>query len=137
MRDGLVVLHGYVVLVDEVRTLLVFGEKNFRIKVPMDYKITFGPFSPPTTNNRGYRQPGDSVGTLRIYDRNKERTVAVFSNVSGYRDTSFDYAEEVAVEEGARIWKSDQHGYSREENIKVQREWVADLPELNPPDSPF
>jgi len=119
---------------DEKRELLVFGTKTFKIRVPMAAKITFGPFSPPTKASVGYRTPGDNVGTLRIYDNSKERVIAVFAGVSGYRDLALEYMEEVAVEEGARIWKSDENGYSREESVKGTRRWVEPVtPELNAP----
>jgi hypothetical protein len=34
------------------------------------------------------------------------------------------FSEEVAVEEGASIWKDDQQGYVREHKTKVTRDWV-------------
>ncbi len=52
----------------------------------------------------------------------------MFSGVTGFRDTGLGYAEEVAREEGAVIWKSDQDGYQREEKVKRGRTWVT--PEL-------
>ena len=110
------------------RELLVFGQKTFRIKVPSEAKITFAPFSPPSKTTGYGHNPGGAVGTLRIYERTKDQTIAVFSGVSGYRDMSLDYQEQVAVEEGARIWKSDQDGYTREENVKRSSKWVDPVP---------
>lgn len=110
---------------EETRELLVFGEKTFRIQVPTDAKITFGPFSPPTAGQRdNWMASGKAVGTLRIYRGSKENIVACFSNVTGFRDLSLDYAEEVAREEGAVIWKSDKDGYQREEKIQRASDWV-------------
>jgi len=109
-----------------VKTLLVFGEKNFKIDVPDDAKITFGPWSPPTGSEKGYGAAERALtGTLRVYRGNKENILAVFSGVRGFRDLSLNYAEEVAKEEGATIWKSDQNGYEREEKVKRSKEWVS------------
>jgi hypothetical protein len=97
-----------------VRELLVFGEKTFKITVTDEAKITFGPWSPPNATAKAVYDRSDRAlsGTLRIYQTGKAgaSVVAVFSGVSGYRDLSMGYAEEVAVEQGATIWKSDEHG---------------------------
>lgn len=115
------------------RELLVFGERTFKIEIPEDAKITFGPFSPPPKGGYGdsfAAGPGRAVGTLRIYRGSKDNIVACFAGVRGFRDLSLGYAEEVAVEQGATIWNSDQHGYQREEKVQSSREWVdqAELP---------
>jgi len=116
-----------------MRELLVFGEKTFKITVPDDAKITFGPFSPPTNDRNNWVSTGRAEGTLRIYQGSKENVVAVFAGVRGFRDLSLQYAEEVAKEEGATIWKSDQHGYMREDKIQRTNEWVDDPPLLEAP----
>ena len=107
-----------------MRELLVFGEKTFRITVPDDAKITFGPFSPPGRQHDHYMASGRAEGTLRIYQGSKENIIAVFAGVRGFRDLSLQYAEEVAKEEGATIWKSDEHGYMREDRVQRRNEWV-------------
>lgn len=110
------------------RTLLVFGDKTFRIAVPEDAKVTFAPFSPPRSDNhRGWDSPGKAVGTLRIYKGSKENILACFSGVHGFRDLTLEYAEEVAREEGATIWKSDRDGYQREESVVRHRDWEDPL----------
>lgn len=109
------------------RELLVFGDTTFKIEIPDDAKITFGPFSPPPKGGYGNSfadSPGRAVGTLRIYKGTKDNIVACFAGVRGFRDLSLGYAEEVAVEQGATIWNSDQHGYMREEKIQRTNEWV-------------
>lgn len=115
------------------RELLVFGSKTFRITIPDDAKVTFGPFSPPTGGDSRYGQrPERAVGTLRIYKGTKsnENIMAVFAGVHGFRDLNLEYAEEVAKEEGATIWKSDKHGYQREEKVKRSSEWVEPVLEI-------
>lgn len=109
------------------RELLVFGNKTFKITVPDGAKVTFGPWSPPTKEQRYNTSPESLSGTLRVYDpkgRATENILAVFSGVRGFRDLSLGYAEEVAKEEGATIWKDDKDGYVRESSIKRSKEWV-------------
>lgn len=103
------------------RELLVFGDKVFKISIPDDSKVTFGPWSPPSPNSK-YTS---LVGTLRVYKGSKttENILAVFSGVTGFRELSLEYSEQIAKEEGATIWKSDNNGYSRQENVSRSYEW--------------
>lgn len=132
-----------------MRELLVFGDRTFKISIPDDAKVTFGPWSPPPKDRSGW-QNEERRGTLRIYKNEgaKENGIlACFAGVTGFRDLSIGYAEEVAREEGATIWKSDEHGYMREDKRSGSREWV--VPTLpapadddgfsadNPDDNPF
>jgi hypothetical protein len=107
------------------REVLVFGNKKFKIVIPDTAKLTFGPFSPPTSESKGYRQESDRRGTLRVYDGSEKNILAVFAGVDGFRDVRLGYMEEIAKEEGATIWKNDQNGYVREEKVSSQREWVV------------
>jgi hypothetical protein len=113
-----------------MRELLVFGSKTFKITVPDDAKVTFGPFSPPSGDRQNWAQSGKAEGTLRIYGKTKDDILAVFAGVRGFRDLSLEYAEEVAKEEGATIWKSDRDGYKREEKVKRTREWIEPTAEI-------
>jgi hypothetical protein len=106
------------------KQLLVFGERTFKITVPEGAKITFGPWSPP--NKKGHWDTEEKRGTLRIYKGTKDNIIACFSGVTGFRDLSMQYAEEVAKEEGATIWKDDEKGYMREDKVKREKAWVAD-----------
>jgi len=113
------------------RTLLVYAKpKNFKITIPDEAKVTFGPWSP------GEKNYGDKAmsGTLRIYEKGEKSTIlAVFSGVTSFRNISaIDYSEEVVREEGAVIWKSDEHGYEREEKVQKSQEWTS--PALLSPD---
>jgi len=106
------------------RELLVFGDKVFKISIPDDSKVTFGPWSPPSPNSK-YTSDKTLVGTLRVYKGSKttENILAVFSGVTGFRELSLEYSEQIAKEEGATIWKSDNNGYSRQENVSRSYEW--------------
>lgn len=113
------------------KVLLVFGARNFKITVPDDARITFGPWSPPTGPGDKYGNTDRALrGTLRVYQgaKSTENIIAVFSGVEGFRDLSLGYAEEVAREEGAVIWKDDEKGYTREEKLTRGAEWI--VPEI-------
>jgi len=119
-----------------MRELLVFGNKTFRITVPDEAKITFGPWSPPTGEGKYQVTEKALNGTLRVYENAKTGAgiLAVFSGVTGFRDTAIEYAEEVAREEGAIIWKSDKDGYQREEKVSRKTDWLS--PSLTAGDDP-
>lgn len=106
----------------KTKQLLVFGEKTFKVTVPTGAKVTFGPWSPP--NKKGDWSEGSKKGTLRIYGTKKDNILACFTGVEGFRDLDLGYAEQVAKEEGATIWKDDEKGYQREDKVKVVKEWV-------------
>ncbi len=118
-----------------MKQLLVFGEKTFKITIPDDAKITFGPFSPPTKHGYSANE-SRAKGTLRIYKGTKDNIVACFAGVSGFRDLSLNYAEEIAKEEGATIWKSDEQGYTREEKVSAKKEWIGDIAQIAAPKKP-
>lgn len=112
------------------RELLVFGQKTFKIRVPDDSRITFGPWSPPSVGEKtSYGATERALaGTLRVYQgktKTSEDVIAVFSGVTGFRDLSLGYAEEVAREEGATIWKDDEEGYVRESKVSKKKTWVT------------
>lgn len=113
------------------RTLLCTRDNGgeFRVTVPDDARITFGPFSPPT-KDRDYDRNEKLRGTLRVYRANSTTDIlAVFAGVASFRDTSvIGFAQKIAVEEGATLWKDDQEGYSREHKVNRKEEWIADDP---------
>lgn len=123
-----------------MKTLLVEGDKTFKIDIQDDAKITYGPWSPPKTmkGNAGYehRDEGSKRGTLRIYQSDGKSILACFAGVTSFRDiTAVKYSEMVAREEGASIWKDDEKGYMREDKRAVVKDWVKD-PHLLPPPTP-
>ena len=109
------------------REILVFGAKTFKVSVPDGAKVTFGPWSPPTGEGKYQVSEKALNGTLRIYESTKTGSgiLAVFSGVTGFRDTGLEYSEEVAREEGAIIWKSDKDGYQREEKVNRTADWIS------------
>jgi hypothetical protein len=109
------------------KTILVFGPKQFKINVPIGAKITFGPWSPSTGEGKYQMSEKALNGTLRIYENAKSGAsiLGVFSGVTGFRDLTMGYAEEVAREEGAILWKSDEDGYQREEKVNRKSSWIT------------
>ena len=113
-----------------MRTLLVDqGATQFRLTIPDEARVTFGPWSPPSSK-RGYGggHEYNATGTLRIYAPGKENILACYSGVTGFQDLALKVEKKIATEEGATIWKSDQHGYVREEKVERKQEWVRELP---------
>jgi len=118
------------------RTLLVTGgRKTFRITIPPDARVTFGPWSPPSDKGGRYGDEKAYRGTLRIYSAGTEAKASmlgVFTDVESFRDLSLvDYEERVTAQEVQTVWKSDRHGYRSEVVGKVTAEWadpVAELP---------
>ena len=98
----------------------------FRVTVPKGSRVTFGPWSPPT-GKEGFDRGGRALtGTLRIYEpgpKSADACLAVFSGVTGFRDLSVDYSEQVAVEVGSIVWNSDKKGYSREVKVTRDEQW--------------
>lgn len=108
------------------RTILVEGEKTFRITVPDDARLTFGPWSPPSKNDM-YRNNEERRGTLRVYKGTKstENILGVFSGVKSFRDVdNIDYLEKVATQEVSTMWKSDEHGYMEERKSSGGTKWI-------------
>jgi hypothetical protein len=110
------------------RVLLVEGKKVFRVIIPDEAKLTFGPWSPPNAESK-YNGNGEKAlsGTLRVYENDKAKAsiLAVFSGVNSYRDiSSIEYEEQIFVEKGSTVWQSDQNGYKREEAVDRTAKWV-------------
>lgn len=106
------------------REILVTPDRGneFKIRVPDDATMTFGPFSPPSKEGKTYGNEATSRGTLRVYDGTKataNKVIGVFTGVQSFRDLrSIDLVEKLAVEEGATMWKSDSNGYERTTKAK-------------------
>jgi len=69
-----------------MRTVQVYGAKDFKIEVPDEAELTFGPFSPPGTGG-GYRS-GTPYGTLRVYRKigKAKQIIGCFSQVTSFHD---------------------------------------------------
>ena len=96
----------------KTRTLLIERGKNdrFRIEVPEDWKITFGPLSP-----RGYSEGN----ALRLYESDTKQR-ACFVNVIAFRDISIPVTRLVVSQSGEQTWENDGEG-NTVETRKVNR----------------
>lgn len=107
------------------RQILVQGVKEFRLTVPDEAKITFGPWSPGEKNNF----EGNKTGTLRIYESKNANAniLGVFSGVKSFREEGLGYEEKIFVEKGSTVWESDRDGYKREESVSRSAKWDNQL----------
>lgn len=101
------------------------NEGEFRVQVPGDAKITFGPAIPgPAQARNGYTR---AEYALRIYQKTKDNLLAVFTGVYTFRDVSLPVSKLVVREAGKAVWKSDERGYKVEESVGRTGEFVDDL----------
>lgn len=116
-----------------MKTILVLADKKFKIEVPDDVKITFGPWSPGKKDKSGAFDVSTNIsngGTLRVYDATGN-ILCCFAHVTSFRDLSLNYSEQVVVEEGATIWNNDQTGYKREHKQAARHEWVNEAKQIS------
>lgn len=110
-----------------MKTLLVKDNTGeFKVEIPMECRITFGP-NVPYQRKGGYmdQQAGYS---LRVYaSGSKDDLMAVFSNVVSFRDITIPVSKLVIREAGKSIWKSDEHGYTAEESVTRD---IMEVPQL-------
>jgi len=74
------------------RELIVVKDngKVLRITIPHYAKTTYSPFSPPRApNGHGF----NPVGTLRVYGKTKEQTLACIPHVNWFADADLDVTE--------------------------------------------
>lgn len=112
------------------KTLLVSkGAKEFKIVVPDEAKITFGPWSPGSAKNN-YEERSLN-GTLRIYESKAQgaNILAVWSGVTAFRLEDIEYIEKVVVQKGSTVWESSKSGYKVEEAVETKDVW-GDIPAL-------
>lgn len=120
-----------------MRTLIVEGDEEFRVEIPDDARITFGPWSPP--NKDGRHMYGDDAkrGTLRVYkNSSSDSVIFVRSGVTGFRDTAaVNFKKKVAQQVGATLWETDEGGYEKTEVVQNTTRWVDpdDAPKALPP----
>lgn len=110
------------------RVLLVKTVKGeFKVTIPGDAKITFGPAF------RNHKESGFNAVAeyaLRIYQGSKENLLAVFTEVRGFQDINIPIERKVVSEAGKTLWRSDEGGYSVTSSVKKKETFVAGL--LNP-----
>lgn len=106
------------------RFILVRTNKDeFRIAIPADAKITFGPAIPMKDEN-GYRSGGGAEYALRIYRKTKDNLFAVFTGVREFREEGMTVEKKIASEAGKTIWRSDEEGYKVSTAVKKKSKFV-------------
>jgi len=101
----------------DTRTLLVKDDSGtFRLTVPADARITFGPMMA-----KGY---GDRL-TLRIYEK-ETRQLAAFVGVETFRDLGLPLERLVITESGESSWNIDEDGEAHTHKVKRNKKFVAE-----------
>lgn len=102
----------------EIRTYEIKqGNERFRIDVPANWKVTFGPLSPGSKfGGGGY--------ALRLYESETKQR-AVFVDVSSFRDLSIPYRKYVKNVKSRAEHESNSKGHSSSQQAEFADEWVA------------
>lgn len=96
---------------------IVAGREKYRVTVPDDWKVTFGPVAPGA---RGYADLA-----LRFWEaENKQR--AIFRNVDSFRDLSIPYSRQLTSKSGESSWSEDDSGYEMSEHVNIETEWISE-----------
>jgi len=112
------------------------GDGDFRIQIPDDATVTFGPTIPYTPKEG--RFGGGNHYSVRVYEgHSKDKLLAVFAGVQHFRDQVIPVERLVVRESGKSLWKSDEGGYHAETEVKHSSFWGDDLvkdgPKMLPP----
>jgi hypothetical protein len=103
----------------EVRTYeIVSAEGRFRMDIPEDWKVTYGPVSP------GGKYGGGS-NALRVYESDTKQR-AIFIDVTSFRDLSIPVQRLLIKEEGSETWAVDRNSRRRSSTTNIQRKWVPE-----------
>jgi hypothetical protein len=99
----------------EVRTT----EGSYRIDIPADWKVTYGPVSPGTKGSYG------EGNALRIYESDTKQR-AIFTGVQSFRDVSIPVQRLMVKRKGSEEFESDTSGNRRgRTEVVVERKWVS------------
>ena len=110
----------------QTRDLLVLStDGEYKITIPAEAKVTFGPAFPVSREQKGWSNPpGAREYALRIYVDKKENLIAVFTGVRQFREFSIQVAKKVTAEAGKTLWKSDESGYEVTTSAKRDSKFV-------------
>lgn len=120
------------------RVIEVQADKKFRITIPDDAVLSFGPFSPPPTGKYAaeprvsHWDQESKAGTLRVYSHGKKDILACFAHVRSFRDLSIGMEVEEMQLKGETVWHSDEKGYHKKSETSATKGWVT--PQLEAPE---
>lgn len=110
----------------ETKTLLVRDVDGiFKVAVPADAKVTFGPVTPKEHSEVDGGRCGRSNLCLRIY-QSDEKQLAAFTRVIAFRDMSLKVERLVIKEEGTKTWTQDEDGFTSAISVKQSKKFVGD-----------
>lgn len=115
------------------RVLLVEdGKGAFKIEIPHDAKVTFGPSFVAKGERRGMYDGNRQEYALRVYVGNKETgLIGVWTGVHQFREIGIPVHRAIIREAGKTVWKSDEEGYSVSTEVKKTRKLLPDVAKLN------
>jgi len=122
-------------VLEKPRVLLCKDAKGeFKVTIPSDARLTFGPNVPYAKGQQVNYSQGYA---LRIYrgPKKSEDLMAVFSSVEWFREETLDVSRLVVREAGKAVWKSNEKGYSVQEAVHRDETWVAKLTAGDAPDT--
>jgi len=104
----------------ETRTYEVTTKTGeFRITVPSDTRVTFGPVL-----GTGGRAVHDDGNSLRFW-RGKDTQLALFLQVVAFRDTSLPLAVRAVSKYGSEGWVIDNGSWVGDRADEVERGWIS------------
>lgn len=92
------------------------GSDRFRIDIPANFKVTFGPLTPGS-------KFGGGQYALRVYESETKQR-AVFVDVSSFRDLSIPYRRFVKNTKAHAESESSSKGRSASSEVQFSDEWV-------------
>lgn len=106
----------------ETRTIIVTLSDNteLRIVIPATSRLTFGP-TIPYGKKEGYVDR--TIGySLRVYSgKGADTLIACYCDVKQFRDLIIETSKVVIRESGKTVWKSDESGYTVEQNVEREK----------------
>lgn len=102
----------------DVRTYeIITNAGAFRIDVPMSARVTYGPI----IGAAGKSTYGGNV--LRIW-QDKDHQLALFSDVTSFRDLSLPLQRQAVRRYGTDEWSIDDGSYHGKKAEQVEKKWV-------------
>lgn len=101
----------------------ILGEDDageFKIEIPDDSFLTFGPNAPYATKGekQGYGTPKQEGWSLRVYsDKGKTNLFACLTNVKWFRETTVSMSRVVEKVVSSTVYKNDDGSYETTEQV--------------------
>lgn len=101
--------------------------KKFKVTIPTNWKVTFGPWAPPSAKNNDRYGPSREqlAGTLRIYEGTSIR--ACYTPVVSFYSMDLDMKHLQTITKGDLTWVEDSEGNSEHnQKVLVEKNWIEE-----------